>query len=166
MELQNNKKIVPVSRKQILKSFTEKIALKCGGLYVTITYDEKELCEVFAKLGKPGWCISSCLESICRLISLALRCNIDVQEIVSHLKGNLCYNPVYAKGVKYLSCSDAIAKVIEKAYNKLVKDGDFQFEKTGRLLVGQEKFCKSCGGLLVFQEGCFYCRECGFSKCD
>jgi len=64
-----------------------------------------------------------------------------------------------------LSCADAIGGVLERKLKgepvpKAVGKGE-EAELAGNP-AGQ---CPECGGLLVYQEGCFICPACGYTKC-
>jgi ribonucleoside-diphosphate reductase alpha chain len=134
----------------------------CGNLYVTVNSDDEGICEVFSSLGKTGGCASAQLEAICRLISLALRSGVDVTSIVRQLRGIRCPSIAWEKGKSILSCADAIASVLEKhttGYDGKPRPEDYGLVKN---LAGQ---CPDCGNLLVYQEGCFVCPSCGYTKC-
>ena len=117
-------KIVPRKRPEVIKGTTRLLKTGCGRLYVTINEDEGgHLFELFTSMGKAGGCASSQSEALGRLISLALRSNIDPQEIVKQLKGVRCHQPAWENGGHIFSCSDAIAKAIEK-YRMAERDGN------------------------------------------
>jgi ribonucleoside-diphosphate reductase alpha chain len=127
-----------------------------------VNSDEQGICEVFSTLGKAGGCASAQLEATCRLISLALRSGIDVAKIVRQLRGIRCPSIAWEEGKSILSCADAIASVLEKhttGYDGKPKPEDYGLTKN---LAGQ---CPDCGNLLVYQEGCFICPSCGYTKC-
>ena len=146
---------------------TEKMNTGCGHLYVTVNSDEQGICEVFSHLGKAGGCASAQLEATCRLISLALRSGVDVASVVKQLKGIRCPSIAWEEGKSILSCADAIASVLEKHIG-VGKDRDNKDAKSVqdyglvKNIAGQ---CPDCGSLLVFQEGCFICPGCGYTKC-
>ncbi len=174
---------------------TIRIETGCGHLYVTINEDQYGLVELFATIGKAGGCASSQIEAISRLISLALRSHIDPYSIIKQLKGIRCPNPtIYPSGNgKTLSCADGIAKAIEIYLNE--KNSLFESENlTNSLnysenkieyssLNSDEKYknideiseinrrkevagiCPDCQGVLVQEEGCIICHDCGYSKC-
>jgi ribonucleoside-diphosphate reductase alpha chain len=147
--------IAPRSRPVRTHGITERISTGCGKLYVTINYDEKGMCEVFAQMGKTGGCASSQIEATGRLISLSLRSGVKVEAIVKQLIGIRCPSPAWQDGRMVLSCPDAIAQIL-----KSLLDSDF-VEKNPMIGV-----CPECGGLLAHMEGCLVCHACGFSKCS
>ena len=64
-----------------------------------------------------------------------------------------------------LSCADAIAGVLEKhVYGKQTEEEHESVQDYGlvRNIAGQ---CPDCGGLLAYEEGCFKCPGCGYTKC-
>ncbi|MEE9401066.1 MAG: TSCPD domain-containing protein, partial [Dehalococcoidia bacterium] len=168
-------KRVPRERPIITTGVTEKVATGCGNLYITVNYDEEgRLCEVFCALGKAGGCASAQLEAITRLISLALRSGVEVESVIKHLRGIRCPSIAWDRGHAILSCPDAIAGVLEthqsdsgvEVKRKANREGNPKGKTKGgggiKNTAGQ---CPDCGGLLVFQEGCFICQACGYTKC-
>jgi ribonucleoside-diphosphate reductase alpha chain len=103
---------------------TMKVKTGCGSLFVTVNFDENyKPFEVFAYLGKSGSCFRSQIDSLCRIISIALRNNTPAEDIIEHLKGQRCPSPIVSEGIEFLSCADAIAKVMEIIIQE-VKDGN------------------------------------------
>ncbi len=157
----------PRKRPRKTSGVTEKVNTGCGHLYVTVNSDEQGICEVFSHLGKAGGCASAQLEATCRLISLALRSGVEVASVAKQLKGIRCPSIAWENGKSVLSCADAIASVLEKHIgvdeDKNTKDTkpvqDYGLVKN---IAGQ---CPDCGSVLVFQEGCFICPGCGYTKC-
>ncbi|MBN1354591.1 MAG: adenosylcobalamin-dependent ribonucleoside-diphosphate reductase, partial [Candidatus Omnitrophica bacterium] len=188
-------KIVPRPRPNVTYGTTTKIATGCGNLYVTINEDEKGLpFEVFMQMGKAGGCAMSQLEAIGRLLSLALRSGIELNSVIEQLKGIRCPSPSWERGGRIFSCSDAIARVIEKQLVKTKKStaegkkaksdthDKIDMEKDsgsgadnsadGGTLTAKKKkvgnivgVCPDCGGALWHVEGCMICKACGYSKC-
>jgi ribonucleoside-diphosphate reductase alpha chain len=151
----------PRKRPRVTSGRTERVSTGCGHIYVTVNRDEKGICEVFSTLGKAGGCASAQLEAICRLISLSLRSGVGVDAVVKHLRGIRCPSIAWEEGHAVLSCPDAIASVLEKEVDEPV--GRPAGETTAvKNVAGQ---CPDCGNLLVYQEGCFLCRSCGYTKC-
>ncbi len=154
--------LTPRKRSKITTGITERVTTGCGYIYVTVNSDEQGIFEVFSHLGKAGGCASGQLEATCRLISLALRAGMDVASIVKQLRGIRCPSIAWEEGKAILSCADAIASVLEKhitGYGNKPKVEDYGLAKN---MVGQ---CPECSNTLVFQEGCFICPACGYTKC-
>jgi ribonucleoside-diphosphate reductase alpha chain len=152
----------PRKRSKTTSGVTERVTTGCGYIYVTVNSDDEGICEVFSTLGKAGGCAQAQLEAICRLISLALRSGIDVASVVRQLRGIRCPSIAWEEGKSILSCADAIASVLEKhttGYEGKPRAEDYGLVKN---LAGQ---CPDCGNLLVYQEGCFVCPSCGYTKC-
>lgn len=157
-------KIVPRKRPDVIRGSTRLIRTGCGNIYVTINEDEKgHLFELFTSMGKAGGCAASQAEAIGRLVSLAFRSNIDPAEVVKQLKGISCHQQAWSNGGKILSCSDAIAKAIEK-YNQRAEKSGNGHKDTGNpvMLIGA---CPECGGSVEHEGGCVVCHNCGFTKC-
>lgn len=154
-------KIVPRKRPDVIKGSTRFTKTGCGNLYVTINEDEEgHLFELFTSMGKAGGCAASQSEAIGRLVSLAFRSNIEPSEVINQLKGISCHSPIWHEGGKILSCSDAIAKALEK-YNTKGKKGNGDSGKVVMLMGA----CPECGGAIEHEGGCAVCHNCGFTRC-
>ncbi|TEU17285.1 MAG: vitamin B12-dependent ribonucleotide reductase [Anaerolineales bacterium] len=152
----------PRPRPIVTHGTTEKIMLGCNRtMYVTINADQEGLCEVFLQMGKSGGCTASQSEAIGRLISLALRSGIETKAIIKQLKGIRCPSPSWHNGGSTLSCSDAVAKALERYLNGS-SPGQPVVVK-GLVDVCPE--CPECGGMVELVEGCAVCRACGYSQC-
>ena len=148
-------------RPETLDGFTTKMKTGYGHLYVTVTeYDDKPF-EVFATIGKSGKSTTAKTEAIGRLVSLALRAGVKVDDIVDQLKGISGEHPVFQNGGLVLSIPDAIARVLENRY--LTDDAVMANHKTQYSLMGEK--CPECGQTVSFEEGCILCHFCGFNKC-
>ena len=167
-EQTENVTIAPRKRVKTTTGITERVNTGCGSLYVTVNYDDRGICEVFATLGKSGGCASAQLEAICRLITLAFRSGVDGGAVIKHLRGIRCPSIAWEEGKSVLSCADAIAGVLEKHVQGDADDGDNENGAVAqdygliRNVAGQ---CPDCGGLLAYEEGCFKCPACGYTKC-
>jgi ribonucleoside-diphosphate reductase alpha chain len=159
--------LTPRRRAKMTTGITEKVTTGCGNLYVTVNSDEQGICEVFSTLGKAGGCASAQLEATCRLISLALRSGVDVASVVKQLKGIRCPSIAWEEGTSILSCADAIASVLEKHINsgKIESKTSAKPVQDYGLVKNVAGQCPECGSLLVYQEGCFICPGCGYTKC-
>ncbi|MGI6174675.1 MAG: vitamin B12-dependent ribonucleotide reductase [Christensenellales bacterium] len=176
--------IVPRPRPDITQGFTEKVRIGCGNLYVTVNYDEEGICEVFTNLGRAGGCPSQS-EATSRLISTALRSGMDAYSLIEQLKGIRCHSTLRQKGLKVLSCPDAIGKVLEKVVKmqeeqnggiNMKKPAESSVQETvscgencsafkGRTQEKPAGDCPECGGDVEHEGGCVVCRNCGYSKC-
>jgi len=163
--------ISPRERPKVTTAVVEKVTTGCGNMYVTVGSDEQGLFEVFSSLGKAGGCATAQLEAICRLITLALRSGVEIAAIVKQLRGIRCPSIAWEQGKSVLSCADAIATVLEKHAS-----GDYGSEDndSSEIVNIQQSFgmttnvagqCPECGNLLTYQEGCFVCHSCGYTKC-
>ncbi len=157
-------KIVPRKRPETIKGETRLMKTGCGNIYVTVNEDENgHLFELFTHMGKAGGCAASQAEAIGRLVSLALRSNIEPDVIISQLKGITCHQQIWANGGKITSCSDAIAKALEKYLQKGGKGNGNGGKQKGEVMhIGQ---CPECGGAVEHEGGCAVCHSCGFTKC-
>jgi ribonucleoside-diphosphate reductase alpha chain len=157
-------KIVPKKRPDVINGSTRLMKTGCGNLYVTINGDEEgHLFELFTSMGKAGGCAASQSEAIGRLVSLAFRSNIEPDEVVRQLMGISCHSHVWVEGGKITSCSDAIAKSLEK-YLQRQGNGNGNGEKSYKevMFIGR---CPECGGAVEHESGCAVCHNCGFTKC-
>lgn len=98
-----------------LHGSTHRLKTGCGNLYVTINLDESgKPEEVFVRLGKAGGCASSQTEALGRLITLALRHDVPIEDIIKHLGGIGCHQPAFSGGGgRNLSCADAVANALK-----------------------------------------------------
>lgn len=161
-------KLTPRDRPKKTSGVTEKVTTGCGSIYVTVNTDELGICEVFSSLGKAGGCASAQLEATCRLVSLALRSGVEIDSILKQLRGIRCPSIAWEEGKAVLSCADAIATVLEKQSKgeETSPIAGAPAKPTGigpvKNVAGQ---CPDCGSLLAYEEGCFKCRACGFTRC-
>lgn len=179
--------IEPRPRPDVTRGFTEKMRIGCGSLYVTTNYDENGICEVFTSTGKAGGCPSQS-EATARLVSVALRSGISINEVYDQLKGIRCPSTIRQQGMSCTSCPDAIAKVVMKVSRQIEEEklkekaagGSVKPEAplpadnsigTQKQIVdipataGEIHSCPECGSAVEHEGGCVICRNCGFSKC-
>jgi ribonucleoside-diphosphate reductase alpha chain len=188
VETENLQRRAKRSRPELLRGTTRRLETPLGTLYVTITEDEKgQPFEVFMSLGKAGAALMADVEAIGRLISLALRAGIPIQEIHRQLRG-ISSDRVTGLGPnKVLSVPDAIGIAIERWMQDkngiqqdllgAAADAAARLERTvagpegHAYQVGglrEEQFvgaCPDCGSQLEFAEGCVKCHVCGYSEC-
>jgi len=178
----------PKPRPEVLTGHTYKVKTGYGNLYITINNDENnDPFEVFATIGKSGGFFQEQSEGICRLISLALRAEINVDKIIDDLKGIRGPMPVMTSRGTVLSLPDAIGQILEEHTKYLrgetpkLEEGtsetlDEHMNKETPIAVaavakksladfGLMPGCPDCGSMLEVGEGCMSCKVCGFSRC-
>ena len=148
----------PMDRPDIVFGFTQKVRTGLGDLYLTVNEIDGRPFEVFTTIGRSGRSITAKAEAIGRLVSLALRSGVQVREIVKQLKGIGGEHPVFQKKGMLLSIPDAVSWVLENRY--LQGNSPRLHDKSLT-----KSMCPECDGELVFQEGCFVCPSCGYTKC-
>ncbi len=172
-------------RPDVTKGTTTKIQTGCGNLYVTINEDEHGPCELFSQLGKTGGCIASQTEAISRLISLALKFGVPIEDICDQIRNIRCPNPAWSNGATIKSCADGIGYAIdgyikerdERSSPSLFPGGisnqpeNMQMEPEidpkrilSKRLADLCPQCPDCSGMLEFKEGCVTCPGCGYTK--
>jgi ribonucleoside-diphosphate reductase alpha chain len=185
-EAENLQRRAKRSRPDLLKGATRRVETPLGTMYVTITEDDRgQPFEVFISLGKAGAPLMADVEAIGRLISLALRSGVPLQEVYRQLRGISSDRVVGLGPNKVLSVPDAIGIAIERWMQD--KQGIQQDllggvvpaaparasiatpdgTATERAREAQEFMgaCPDCGSQLAFIEGCAKCHVCGFSEC-
>jgi len=146
-------------RPEVVYGFTHKVSTGLGTLYLTVNEVDGNPFEVFATIGRSGRSITAKAEAIGRLVSLALRSGIPVGDVVRQLKGIGGEHPVFQKKGLLLSIPDAVAWVLESKYLQ----GESPNPDNHNSL--SKSVCPECGMDLAFQEGCFICHSCGYTKC-
>ncbi len=114
-------KIAPRQRPDVMQGITYKMSTAYGNLYVTVNEDGQGPFEVFAQMGKAGGFFSAQTEAITRLISLALRSNVAIEEIIAQLKGIRGPDVSFSDGGVVFSLPDAVAKVLDKHIKRAEK---------------------------------------------
>lgn len=78
-----------------------------------------------------------------RLISALLRNEVDIEQITKQLQKD----PTPSLHTFF--------RVVSRVLKKYISDGTVS-----------KQVCSECSGELIFQEGCFVCKNCGYSKCN
>lgn len=166
--------IAPINKEQLGETYGTNIKEKvaCGNLYISLFRDdENNLSEMFINTSKGGICQSN-TNAISRLVSLALRGGIKVEEICDQLIGIKCpaCSILRSQGQQKvgMSCPDTIGKYILKKY----KSGQLQNDDVIVVSNDNEEFsytdnkmsCPNCGDEMRMEAGCQIC-NCGFSRC-
>lgn len=164
----------PRPRAKVVKGKTFKMKTEMGNLYITVNEDEQGLVEVFAWMSKSGSSSTAFTEAIGRLISLALRSGVKPSAIIDQLILIRGARPIVQEdGTVVFSVPDAIAKAMEeylRGGEQLALLDEVKSKPVSHNRKNDHKreieLCPSCGGLLVFTNGCYICSDCGFSECD
>lgn len=172
--------IVPVSRKTLGTTHgnTYHRRTACGSLYLTVNRDDEgNIVEMFVSTSKGGICQAN-IGAVNRMVSVALRSGVRVDEIADQLKGITCQAcaRLIAKGEKLdgISCADIIGKTLMEfaecdcgscAGCKSEKT-EAEAKSTVKSTVTSKAKCPECGETVAFEGGCAKCMSCGWSKCE
>ena len=148
----------PTKRPKTLTGHTTSIRTALGNLFVTVNTAGGKPFELFAQIGKAGSDVVAFTEAIARLISLALRCNVSVDDIVNQLEGIGGARSVGFGPNRIMSVPDAIGQAMR---NLAQADSETAFVNNNAL-----EICPDCGTCaLIRAEGCLKCEACGFTEC-
>lgn len=154
-----------VPRPYSTQGVTRRLNTGCGKLYLTANFDgDGNIIETFITTGSDGGCLIF-TEATSRLISLAIRGGIPVEEVIEQLNSThpcpsyMMSHATGRKTSKGKSCASAIANVLKELRAKPVQ------KATTRTKTNKEK-CLNCGSGIMHVEGCISCPECGYSKCQ
>ena len=144
-------KIESGNRPKILRGITFKGRGGCGNIYATINGNGTPY-ECFVRTS--GGCEAN-NEAIGRLISLCLRNNVKIDDIIKQLNTIKCPTAIASKKSEGKSCAGIVGRFLKQ----YVDDG-----------VTEEviNLCPECGERLNFGEGCAkgVCKNCGWSGCS
>ena len=147
--------IVPkLGRPKIAHGDTLKIKLSdlCT-VYVTLNYnDDKTPLEVFLNLGKSGSDERAMTEALGRVISLYLQSGGNLTQIIETLLNIRGSSISWWEGTAVYSLPDGVAKALMIMYNSEVSVVDA---------------CPKCRQIsLKYENGCWICNNCAFTKCS
>ena len=151
---------LPVPRTERLAGHTYKIDTSHGNMYVTVNHNrEGRPVECFVVIGKSGDCDSSFTETIGRLITLGLKANAPISEMVEQLQGIGCNCVDWDEDSKMLP---SIPEGISRVLMSYVGGNELQVYRSDTAV---DK-CSDCGGMLRRQGSCMECLSCGLSFCE
>lgn len=128
--------------------------------------------EVFTHTSKGGVCAAN-TNGLTRMVSLALRSGVLIDEIKDQLRGISCPAclklKAQGKTIDGMSCPDILSRTIEefedaKQFNSQSLPSVSTTKKTEHADATDK--CPECGGVIQYQEGCRTCSNCGWSKCS
>lgn len=150
---------------------THRLDTGCGKIYLTVNYHTNtgKILETFITTGSDGGCLVY-TEATSRLISLAIRGGIGVDEIIEQLTGtHSCPSYMLARGKgRDLSPGKSCASAIARKLSEIKAELDLYINGNSNGIPDESDDllkCEMCGQELKMAEGCYVCRNCGFSKC-
>ncbi|TLY13340.1 MAG: adenosylcobalamin-dependent ribonucleoside-diphosphate reductase [Thaumarchaeota archaeon] len=150
-------------RPKVMAGRTLKLRLPQGSLYVTANSEGEAMEEVFVNIGKLGGDEKADAEAMGRLISLYLQHGGDIQNVIRTLKGIRGKYVSWDDGIQLLSIPDATAKALEM----LVANGATAEMPKQAAESAAAAACPECKeSTLIFENGCYRCTNCGYSKCE
>jgi len=168
----------PMHRPDVMEGRTHKVNTGDGTMYVTVNSIDGKPFELFASIGKAGGNAAAQSEAVSRLVSLALRSNIDIEVIIKQLIGIGSPDRVWHNGKQILSTPDAIGKILKEYVPAEEGEETEEAVSVGTAAVNNESdlqttgknknatYCPKCNSVVSMQEGCLTCRSCGWSKCS
>lgn len=148
----------------------------CGTLWLHIYFDRNtgDLIECFVSKGSAGGCGSS-LVGLSRMVSLALRGGVSLEDVVDQLKSaDVCESYKRNKNAsKGRCCPSAIGYALLDANDEMkrIRDSGLfdtvvepKSSKDEDIEIADPK-CPQCGEFLLHLGGCVQCASCGWSRC-
>ena len=149
----------------------------CGSLHVCAFFDEEgNLKNTYLSKGSTGGC-NNFMIGLSRMISLAARSGVGVQDIVDQLKSSgTCPSYAVRRATKNdtspgSSCPVAIGNALIEMWKEVNEANETNEKCDDSHENCKEKCdtapkCPECGGELTFEGGCNTCHLCGWSKCS
>ena len=164
-----------------LISFKKTIHTGCGKMYIHCDFDEAtgEPLETYIDIGSGGGCERN-LQFISRLMSLALRSGVPIEEIIDQANSiRPCIAYVKKDGTSAgTSCPAAIGHALKEINERIQYDiftladnDEEENEEVNRVLcsmpvyAAEQSACPDCGSSVVYESGCVVCKNCGWSRC-
>lgn len=146
---------------QIMDAKRLRVATPNGNMYLLVSLLDGKPMEVFIELGKSGSNERAYTEAIGRLISLALRSNVPLNDITKTL--------VRIKGKEFWEFQGDYAFSIPDTIGKALR---FITQSNGaehiQEPIKEENLCPDCKSPMKLDNGCWTCSDpsCGFSWCE
>jgi ribonucleoside-diphosphate reductase alpha chain len=152
--------------------------------YLTVgLYDDGTPGEIFVNISKEGSTIRGLMDSVAVLTSVALQYGVPLQNLVEKFRG-VHFEPAGLTSNRDIPTASSLVDYIFRWLElRFLRSPDARTKSAGsaasdRSVITQEPAptirsaetstgmgCPKCGSILVFAEGCFVCRSCGFSRC-
>lgn len=170
------KSVKPRKRPKIMAGISAGYHSACSNFYVTVNGNGEPF-EVFCNAIGQGGCQSQ-TNAIATLVTLLLRCGVDVEEIIKKLSRIKCSACIRKDGIDVSSCPAAIGEALKLYVNNKEKNGMLEPEQ---LVIPYEEgelerktslgdgvtTCPECGSKLAYKEGCRGCTnpKCSYHRC-
>jgi len=161
-------------RPKFMTGVTTKCDSPYGSIYLTANFEDTgALFETFISAGKSGSVSKSVTEALSRVISLALRAGVKVEDVtktIANISGSEVWVYENANGEEVLvkSIPDAVSKMLvdlNRVYSKTqINISDYYSETNDEIFIEGE-LCPECGNKLISMSGCHLCAACGWSPC-
>ncbi len=158
-------------RPYLMQGMTLKMPTSQGNMYLVINKnDSGQIKEVFIDMGRSGEIEKSYTEAIGRLVSIYLQSGGNVDRVIKTLKGIKGGESVWFNGIQIYSIPDAVAKGIEIVSKNKEKEA-FGSNLHGVMQETPDSalahVCPKCGqNTLIYENGCYICKTCGYTKCE
>ncbi len=155
-------------RPRVLEGKTYKVLTGHGNMYLTVNEFNGRPVEVFIHIGKSGLSTTADAEALGRMISLALRRETPIIDVINQLEDIGGNRPIFSNGTLVKSVPDAVSKVLRENYMK-VRSEDVQeaYEVLEHSYLDVPDFCKQPQHCYARREGgCITCTYCEDSKCE
>lgn len=164
-----------------LIGYKRKLNTGCGSVHMEVYFNDVsgDPQETFINIGSGGGCERN-YQFISRLISLALRAGVSINDIIDQANSiRPCTAYVNRTKSKHdtspgTSCPSAIGKALQDLCTKM-QDKCFDCDEEGNvnsenvnhnIKLGKNALCPDCGTKLQQEGGCNICKNCGWTKCD
>ena len=144
---------------------TDRIETPVGKLYMTINKANGRLYEVFLNIGKAGADITADAEGYGRLLSMLFKIGVPPELIIDQLRGIGGSSSIGFGKERVRSLPDGIARVLEMYLEENPSESNSSVNGNGGEPKISGNLCPECGNMLIFEEGCTKCRNCGYSRC-
>ena len=153
----------PRSRK--IAGTTDRIETPVGTLYMTINRANGTLYEVFLNIGKAGADVTADAEGYGRLLSMIFKSGIPPEMVADQLRGIGGSGSIGFGKKRVRSLPDAIARVLEIYQEEHPSESYQSASDSAPEPKMSGDMCPECGNMLIFEESCSKCRNCGYSRC-
>jgi ribonucleotide reductase alpha subunit len=144
---------------------TDRVDTPVGKLYVTVNKANGRLYEAFLNIGKAGADITADAEGYGRLLSMLFKIGVPPDMIVDQLRSIGGSGSIGFGKDRVRSLPDGIARVLERYLEENPEESNPNLNGNNGEPKMSGNMCPECGNMLVFEEGCTKCRNCGYSRC-